>query len=498
MNIVFRVDASVYIGSGHVMRCVTLAEELKNRGANVIFVCREYSGNMIEYIREKNIPSFGFPLLKPVDTNQEETFDVWLDIEETKKIILNSFQKVHLLIVDHYSLDYKWEKEMRPFVNKIMVIDDLANRNHDCDLLLDQNFYLENNRYTGLINKDCQQLLGPKYSLLRSEFAKAKRKQLPKNGRIRNILVFFGGSDVNNETCKVLEALRKADRGDIKVDVVIGKSNPHQKEIREIIRDMPNTDLSIQVDNIHEYIERADFSIGAGGSTTWERCCLGLPSLVISIADNQTKVAKDVALKGAQIWLGESKEVTISSLVCHINCLYDSPLLLSHISSTALKLVDGKGVSRVARVLIEEDVELRSAIEKDCESLFVWRNSEIIRQSSFNSDPIPWERHVEWFSNILSDPSKCLLIGEKANRPIGVLRYDLENGKADVSIYMVPGVIGQGLGTSLLKAGNKWLKLNKSKIKTVESQVQSFNKASHNLFNKAGFEDKFHTYQLML
>jgi UDP-2,4-diacetamido-2,4,6-trideoxy-beta-L-altropyranose hydrolase len=495
MNIVFRADASINIGFGHVMRCLALADKLSEVGASVCFICRESSGNLIDYLRQKEIRVIGIPVGEKEKKSSEDHNDNWESDAKVVKDILKEIGAVQWIVVDHYSLDDKWESCLRPYVSGIMVIDDLANRKHDCDILLDQNYYYEQNRYKELVPNHCRLLLGPKYALLRDSFSNKRQQSTGYKGKIHNILVFFGGTDSNNETGKALEAIRLLNKQDLHIEVIIGESNPNQNELNEIVDQLPGAKLNIQVENIHDYFDKADLAIGAGGSTTWERCCLGLPSLVVTIAENQINVSRDVALKGAHIWLGNSEQVSAHCIANHIESLLTSPCLVSHISSIAKDLVDGKGTQRVVEEIKSPDIVLRLASEEDCKSLFRWRNSDSVRINSFDTCLISWDQHVRWFNATLADKCKYILIAEIKDTAIGVLRYDCEAEKADVSIYMVPEMIGKRLGTALLKAGNIWLNRYLPNIKTVESKVQFFNKASQQIFLKAGFIESYNVYR---
>jgi len=291
VNIVIRTDASIEIGTGHVMRCLTLANKLINNGSEVTFICRDLPGNSVSYIRNQGI--------EVVILKDNYSF--------TSQQILQSFKhKPDLLIVDHYEINFLWESQMRPFVKKIMVIDDLANRKHDCDLLLDQNYLFNyENRYNGLVPIDCKQLLGPNYLLIRNEFKKSKSNIKFSPERVKNILVFFGGSDATNETEKTILALEEIiDLYGFCLHVVVGNSNPNKKKIESLCNKLNNTNFYCQVNNISELMVNADLAIGAAGTTTWERCYLSLPSIVIVIAENQIEIAKSVADKEAIINLG--------------------------------------------------------------------------------------------------------------------------------------------------------------------------------------------------
>ena len=204
------------------------------------------------------------------------------------EIITKNNNKPAWLLVDHYDLDIHWESIIRKHVEKIIVVDDLANRKHDCDLLLDQNLYDQiDSRYTSLVPKNCKKLLGPKYALLRPEFYELRKTLTKPRKSLRNILISFGGSDPSNETTKALQAIKILNMKDLNVDVVIWNINPHKEKIKQICTTMPNTKFYSNVDNIGELMSKADLAIGAGGTTTWERCFLGIPCLVYSTHRNQ-------------------------------------------------------------------------------------------------------------------------------------------------------------------------------------------------------------------
>ena len=260
--------------------------------------------------------------------------------------VLAGIPKLSWLVVDHYALDTRWEGQMRPFTGKIMVIDDLADRPHDCDLLLDQNQYKGlGRRYDGLVPNHCERLLGPRYTLLRPEFAAARKTLRHRDGRVRRIFVFFGGSDFSNETAKALEAIRLLNRSDIAVDVVVGASNAKGDMIREICQGMPNTDFHLQVENMAELMAAADLAIGGGGTTTWERCCLGLPTLVLVLADNQREVAEAMSAAGAMRNVGWHADVTSTGLAEAIRIAVASPDCLNAMSERCFAIMGGPGAA---------------------------------------------------------------------------------------------------------------------------------------------------------
>lgn len=320
MKIVFRVDSSAQIGSGHLMRCLTLAAQLKlKKNADIIFICRELEGNLSHLVKQNGY------ILQLLPANEKYVkhlsgYAKWLtvpqeyDAEETIKI-LTRLQSIDYLVVDSYAIDETWENSVSLYVNKIMVIDDLANRKHNCDILLDQNFYLnKDERYIGLVPKQCKLLLGPQFALLRDEFYQIKKNERIRDGNIRNILVFFGGSDLTNETMKTLNAISLLENKNIVVNVITGKNNPHNNKIKKYCSANKNMYYYCQVDNMASFMNEADLAIGAGGTTTWERCYLSLPAIVIAIADNQIKICEDCNEIGIIMYLGYYDKVSTDDI----------------------------------------------------------------------------------------------------------------------------------------------------------------------------------------
>lgn len=318
MNVIIRVDSSEIIGSGHVMRCLAMAERLKADGAEVYFICRNLIGNIIDEITKQGYKCY---ILKATISYQQicrEGYLSWLtvsqkqDAEDTINTIIYNNITADRLVVDHYALDIEWESMLRPHVNEIFVIDDLANRHHDCDILLDQDSYSnKEERYIGLVPRHCKMLLGHKYALLRTEFVEAKKKMRKRTGIIKKIIIFYGGSDATNETMKTIHAIAPlVNKYNLRVDVVIGKSNRLREDIKCLCDGMDGFSYHCQVNNMAQMMSEADFSFGAGGITLWERLYLDLPGLVIAVADNQVKICEECYTQGLIDYLGQADTVT--------------------------------------------------------------------------------------------------------------------------------------------------------------------------------------------
>jgi UDP-2,4-diacetamido-2,4,6-trideoxy-beta-L-altropyranose hydrolase len=348
MNILFRVDSSFDIGTGHVMRCLTLAQMLKEAGCTVSFAMKVCSGDLCDYAESQ-----GFSVFRLFyDSYLTQAVDAQCTIE-----VIKQFKNpVDWCIVDHYQLDGWWERKIQKHVAKIMVIDDLANRPHDCHLLLDQNYYKTfQKRYDGLVPESCGLFLGPQYMILRPEFYKAKESLRNRNGHIQRLLVFFGGSDPTNETEKVLHALKELQFHPLQVDVVVGKANPRHAYIGEMCAQM-GIRYHCQIDYLAKLMAQADFSLGAGGVTMWERCFLGLPSAVTVVAENQRQSTEDAAEYGAVWNLGWHGDIKVSDYADILNRALSSPDTLMHMSQKALRLMgNGRGyaVHPVVQAILE-------------------------------------------------------------------------------------------------------------------------------------------------
>lgn len=337
MKIFIRADSSFQIGSGHIVRCLTLACKLRKYGGDVVFICRELPGNLCDLIEKT-----GFTVQKLPYSRSGVGEDPIIDAVQTKKVLQKS-QAENLLVVDHYALDAQWELQVRPFVKLIMVIDDLANRMHDCDILLDQNLYLNmESRYENLVPGRCLKFLGPRYALLRQEFIEARTKLRKREGIVKNMLIFFGGSDVSNWTAKAITAVSQLNRDDIVTEVIVGLSNPHKEEIQQECSTKPNFRYHCHVNNFSEFIAGADLAIGAGGSSTWERCYLGLPSITVVIADNQYETTQAVAEAGATLNLGHGLDVGVTELFNSLREIINNQDYLVEMSQKATGLMGEK------------------------------------------------------------------------------------------------------------------------------------------------------------
>lgn len=323
MRVLFRVDASVTIGSGHIMRCLTLAKALLKHGAICHFACRNNKGHLLDLLQQAGFKTLSLPA---------ELYCEDDDALATLGLITEPYQ---LLVIDQYQLGQRYGKLLRQRCQKIMVIDDLANRPLECDLLLDQNLLPDmDSRYRSLVPAGCQQLLGPRYALLREEFYQPHCQRIP-----NHLLVSFGGSDEQNLTSLAIEAIASLKSLPVTADIVIGLNNPWQASIKQQCAQLSNVQLHIQTNAMAVLMQKAQLMLGAGGATHWERCITGLPALVVPVAENQQATTAYLNKLGACICLGNTQEITLENINSQIDYLLSKPELLKEMSISAKRII---------------------------------------------------------------------------------------------------------------------------------------------------------------
>jgi len=346
MQAIFRVDSSLQIGAGHVVRCLALAQVFRNNGLNVRFICRKHSGNLIENINFNGFKVYELEAPKKTESSDRLTYSQWLGVTQEQDaddcINILKLERIDLFIVDHYAIDSKWHNKIKPFVEKLIVIDDLANRRLDCDVLINQNLGVNIDDYQGKIPENCNFLLGSEYALLRSEFLNLRAKALEKRKitkKVKNILISVGGSDMENLTYDILKKINK----DFNIVVVLGSSSPHNEIVQNYAQDK-NIEVIINANNMADLMLHADLAIGSSGSTSWERCCLGLPTLLFVVGADQEKISYNLEVLGAA--------KVVKDLEVDLNNLSSNITLWKDMSSKAANICDGSGSSKVAKLCL--------------------------------------------------------------------------------------------------------------------------------------------------
>lgn len=494
-RVAFRVDASNRIGTGHLMRCLTLAEALRARGASVTFICRAHSGHLMELLRQRGIDVNALPA--PEHPTQETGlghYAAWLGTSEEedadRTIAALQDEPPDWLVVDHYALSAIWERRLRRIVRRIMVIDDLANRSHDCDLLLDQNYSLAaEERYKGLVPARCAFMVTPRYALLRPEYVRHRRASPARKEQVERLLIFFGGSDPHDMTGRALQALRQPELDRVAVDVVIGANNPNRETLLSAISARPLTSSHGPRDHLADLMEQADLAIGAGGITTWERMCLGVPSIVISIAENQRPACEALRDAGLVRYLGPHDQVRVSDIADALReCIKNSDRL-PELSARMQMIVDGLGTSRLAEYLLptaRESLRLRPAAAEDMLFYFDWANDPEVRRQAIRTQEIPFEQHRAWFTAKLAAGKSHLFVLQAGETPVGQIRFDVAGSVATISYSIDAMFRGRGWARQLVSLGVQRLRNLPLRFR---AEVKQSNTPSNAVFLGLGFRE---------
>ena len=359
MNVVFRVDASLSIGNGHVMRCLSLAQVLRKQGAQCSFVCTAYVGNLNSLLAANGFDVLPLPVFPNESrTNAEELLSLWREDALATAQSISTCQPVDWLIVDHYGLDNQWEMELRSQVQHLMVIDDLANRTHACDMLLDPNPGRLAADYAMLVPALCPLLIGPSYALLREDFKSPHLKSLTSFAESDSIhvLISMGGVDKDNITADVLHALQTFNpETPLSLQVVLGPHAPWVDAVRSAANTLAwPTHVLQNPDNFTELMRQQHLAIGAAGGSALERCCLGLPAVNVVMAPNQRMSAQALQAAGACAML-ELRSDWQHDLRVQLKLLLNAEKNQA-MRMAGLQVTDGRGSERVSQELQHADI----------------------------------------------------------------------------------------------------------------------------------------------
>ncbi|MGR3434367.1 MAG: UDP-2,4-diacetamido-2,4,6-trideoxy-beta-L-altropyranose hydrolase [Shimia sp.] len=495
MRVLIRVDASRVLATGHAMRCLTLAEALRAAGAAVAFVTRLHPGHMVRAIADRG---FEVTELALEDATALAGGDAARDAARTAAVA--RAWGATRVVVDHYGLGAEWEAAMPV---PVLAIDDLA-RAHACDLLLDQNLGRRATDYDGLLPGDATRMIGPRFALLRPEFATARTARAgtslgtglgtgtgtgapaPEPG---HVLISLGGTDAGDVTGAILAAIA-ADPGawpaETRFTVVMGRAAPHLEAVRARAAALPRPCTVLAgTDRMADLMGRAALAIGAGGATSWERCALGLPAVLAVIADNQRPSARALAEAGAAEVFETDRIAELTAAAAAL--LRDAPRRAA-MGAAAAGLCDGAGAGRVVDLIAAtaQGLRLRPAEARDARPVWEWRHAHEAWRLQADPRPTPWEDHRAWFARALADPARRVWMLEGgAGAALAHLRADISGDAAEVSAIVDPGARGRGLGRVglLMQAAA----LEAAGLARLSARIRPENAASHRVFAAAGY-----------
>ena len=474
-TLILRCDASTAMGTGHVMRCLALAQAWQDAGGQSVFTIAE----VMPAIRERLL----------ADKMEFEPLEVSAGGEDDARKVkgLAVHHASEWVVVDGYQFGADYQRQLKAAGLKLLFVDDNGHAGHySADLVVNQNAHADESLY-GSRESYTRLLLGLRYAMLRREFAQWHKWKREIAVAGENILVTMGGGDPGNATGNIIDALHQV-TVPFKAKVIVGGANPHYAAIECAVRgSSAKIELIRNPSNMPELMAWADVAIATAGSTCWELCLMGLPTMLIDVAPNQRRIAQDLNARGCAIHVGTVGEVQAERMVVQIERLLESLRMRTAVSSKARELVDGQGCDRVLSAILAKKIRLREAVERDSRLLFEWANDPEARASSFSSAPISWEHHEAWFVEKLHRLGALIFIAvNDEETPIGLLRYDILDKSAVLSVNVDRQFRGTGYGVAILSLGLEEL-FRATRVEKIRAYVKPENLASVRLFTKSGF-----------
>lgn len=513
-SLFIRTDASPQIGTGHVMRCLALAQAWTKTGGAVHFVCANITPSL-----EERLVSEGFQIHKikttpgsiddaaqtcsvaracvsPPNNDQPTTNNSPSHQSSTYQLITCrphqptnpsthqlapiNHQPCPWIIADGYHFGAEYQRAVKRAGYNLLLFDDYGHASHYCaDLVLNQNLHASEALYKSR-EPYTQLLLGTKYVQLRQEFLAYRgwKREIPEIAR--KVLVTLGGADPDNVTEKVMLALQGLD---VEARVIVGGSNPHLPQLQSAAKELSQCELIVDAKNMPELMVWADVAVAAGGTTSWELAFFGVPSLILVLADNQRQVAAVLHDQGI------FKATGIENLHHNLQAILQDKALRDNSSRTAKRLVDGSGGARVVTQMNAKLLKLRHVNEGDCRQLWEWANDPVVRGTAIDGHQIAWDEHVQWFSSRLKSRNSVIYIATDARLGnLGQIRFEWDNdGEAEVDVSIDPKLRRRYLGASLIRAGTEKLFFERE-VNTIRAFIKPENAASRRAFGLAGFE----------
>jgi UDP-2,4-diacetamido-2,4,6-trideoxy-beta-L-altropyranose hydrolase len=496
MRVAFRADSSALIGMGHLMRCITLADELAPRCSSIQFACRAQRGHASDQVQQSghilHLLTDSDGTSEPAGTHRQSPWlscNWQLDAQQTAEAVLQD-APLDWLVVDHYGIDENWEQavlaaQLRQWRTplRILAIDDLADRRHACSMLLDQNLQ-HPGRYDGLLAKHCEILLGPRHALVRPGFERLRSKGIPETRT--DVLVYFGTSQGDDLPCRALQAFDEVAPAGWTATIVV--TNDMGKSLQDLATRLGTQRCQlIRVPvNMLALMRTSHVAIGAAGTTAWERCTIGLPSVIVSVADNQVAGAQALHEAGAAFYLGPAESASTARFAKALGEILHHERHAA-MRAAALSICDGRGAKRVAAAMFTAGLSFRAATMADAALLHAWRNNIQVRSASSDTREITPAEHSSWMEGVLGDPNRHLLIAQAFGHNCACLRFDVSDTVATISIYLAPNWLQSGIGGAVIERGSRWLFKARKDVRTIHANIKPSNQASRKAFERAGY-----------
>jgi UDP-2,4-diacetamido-2,4,6-trideoxy-beta-L-altropyranose hydrolase len=478
-TLLIRADANLAMGTGHVMRCLALAQAWQDAGGRATFAMIEPSLPIRERLQKESLE---ISLISASPGTKEDA---------SQTVALAREHTASWVVVDGYQFRMEYQRALKSADCAVLFVDDYGHASCYCaDMVLDQNVSVDESDYQKR-EPHTQLLIGSQYCLLRREFDAWRewRREIAPLGH--RVLVTMGGSDPENFTETAVAALALLEK-EFEAIVVLGGSNARPELLTcnpSGIAQKKNIEVRRDVSNMAELMAWADIAISAAGTTSWEMCFLGLPALLVDLAENQTPIAQELDRRGCAIHVGSARDVSPEKLAERMQSLLRSNEDRQAMSSRGRDLVDGRGAARVVAALRRGPVRLRPAQENDCRLLWEWANDSQVREAAFSSAPIPWDQHLAWFTTKMCDANCRILIAENGQgRAIGQFRVNWHSVEdADIDFSVAKKCRGSGYGKVLIELGVKQV-FRERPVARLHAFVKPENRASRRSFELARFQ----------
>jgi UDP-2,4-diacetamido-2,4,6-trideoxy-beta-L-altropyranose hydrolase len=470
-----RADATITSGTGHVMRCLALAQAWQHAGGDVIFAMAQSTPALGGRLRSEQVQIVAIKAVPGSPEDLLQTIDAAV------------FHDAEWLVVDGYHFNAHYVSQLQN-IRPLLALDDNGEiESYSSELVLNQNVHARAEMYAKRAPRT-RLLLGPRYTLLRNEFTAYRNwaRKVPERGT--RVLVTMGGSDPKDLTPRILAALVDLSINDLQIRAVVGGSAENRSGVAETVERLPGrVEVMSNVENMAELMAWADLAIAGAGTTCWEMCLLGLPAILVVVAENQRFIAEHLATIGAAVNAGPAESLDGLSLAQIAAELLENRDRRVKMSQSSRQLVDGLGSERVRAALLDRELRLRWVRESDRRLLFEWADDPATRAASFHSAAISWEHHARWFAERLQDPQSVIYIGENtADEAVGMVRFQIKGESAVLSVNVAPEFRGQGWGRELIAFSINSLVRERS-VRRVDAFVKPDNRSSVRLFEASGF-----------
>ena len=507
-RVALRVDASATMGTGHLRRCLSLARVLVELDAKVDLLVRQMD-DVARQVLSGLVESTGVavhwlpaPAMTYFPDADEPPHQAWAGVhwaqDANDTVVALGDKPPDWLIIDHYAFDVRWHSSVRQALRcRLLAIDDVADRALDVDALLDQNWNADHRaKYSSCLRRKSRLLTGPRYALLSAKYCTAPRYCF--HDPVRSVGIFVGGTDPGGASLQVLDICRRSGFAG-PIEIVSTSANPRLAELRAACAAAIDTTLTLDEPDLTAFFARHDLQVGAGGGATWERCCIGVPTISLVLTTNQMAVVPALdklgVLRAARLD-GHSVPAYMPPLSQVFRALLVEPDVRSYLRERATTLVDGRGAERVALSLLCYTLRLRPASVEDGRMLHCWRNHPAVRAVSGSKSPIDLADHLAWLQHVLKVSDRWLFVGEVGQLPVGCIRFDrLAADRVEVSLYLDPSLQGLGLGRQLLLAGERAMREHLNCGFALDAKVLSGNAASQHLFEACGYHGGPMQYQ---